>query len=232
LNIQHIILPHIHSLGKNAEKMASLSLKRGDVIKAKIVGHISPRQVILNIDERHVVAQTSSKLSEGADAYFRVVQSKPDCVLRLMEMRYVNPENGMVISKGLGTSAFPSEKVFEIFAAALRSVTLEKNATMPENLKYMWDLFSRVLPDKNGIDAEGLKAFLQGCGFSWENKLRTLVLNRTTESSFVDEQIKNDLKGLSLQALSDKSSGYFLKPEIIENFVDNLQRLQLLNLSC
>jgi len=103
---------------------------------------------------------------------------------------------------------------------------------VPEDMKRMWDLLTRVsLQHEKPISPESLKAFLDSSGIAWEQKLRTMILNGQASRNHMETQIRQDLKGLALRALSENAIKGLISPETLETFVEELQQLQLLNLS-
>jgi hypothetical protein len=143
----------------------------------------------------------------------------------------VPSENGLGTLKGLGSSVFDPKKLFAFLEAALRAGRKKNKEAIPSIAKRIENLCSGVLPGKRGVESAGVKTFLEGCGFLWENKLRKLVLNHRTGQFHLERQIDHDLKGLALQAMAEKGGSHVLNRGVIETFVDHIQKFQLLNLS-
>jgi hypothetical protein len=231
--ITTLLLPSRLILQGKSSQGKILPFTKDEVVQGRVIRQTPPNQVLLLFGEEQVTARTSVPLRSGQIAFFKVEQVSPQCVLKLVEPRIVDPYgvDGLLTTNALRES--PYKSLIKILAPLMRSVEGSAVPKVPNMLVQWWNLLSRISfpPEQAVHHGQFLKSFIQGSGMTWEHKLRSFILSEFQSTNNLDALIGRDLKGLALKSLADSVANKFVSAEAISKFVDSLEQFQLLNVS-
>ena len=190
---------------------------KNEIVVGKVIKSLSPRDVILLVNGRKLLANTHTPLEKGSVLTLRVQQVSPTPVLKILGSGFAD---GNAINIPFLLSAIEENQWKSLFEG-INELALPKDETAI--LKALLTDLSKELFLKPSPDL--LKTIIEKSGLCWEAKLRELCLEKMTGKDSVEKLIAGDLKGLSSKLLSIGDD----KEGLLSRFVSTLDNLQLLN---
>jgi hypothetical protein len=213
----HISTPEI-MIQKQAGKFADPPVfKENQVVSAKVMSLLSPGKALLLIDGQKVIAKTGLLLNQGEELQLKVVQQKDMVLLKLLEPM-----------QSAGT-----KQLFPLIRF------LSENNALPDIARTKIPDLKNILQEtalKSGTrDDSFLLRLIENNGMMWEKKIASLVKvhgQETFKSSldqFLNQSLKQDLKGVLLNQLFMKMPGSEAQQKMVTGVLDTLENFQLLN---
>ncbi|NVM21138.1 MAG: flagellar hook-length control protein FliK [Desulfobacterales bacterium] len=232
-DIDHILISNSKlDLGNKADHSKTLPVAKGEVVEGRIIKSIPPHHALILIKGKQLVARTRVPLRPGEAAFFKVEQTAPQCVLKLIELGR-SRQNGLSGLLKMGDfHGSPYKLLIDMLNPLIASFKGSNQQKLPAALLAMWALLNRVsLRSQQEPYGDFLKSFIAGSGMIWEHKLRSLLLSGFEFRNQAEAIIEQDLKALALKLSADAGPDKLFSRQAMTGFLDGLEQLQLLNLS-
>ncbi|HUU40251.1 MAG TPA: hypothetical protein VMW42_04865 [Desulfatiglandales bacterium] len=194
-----------------------LKLSKDEVVEGKVLRSLPLNRASLLIKGTRVTAGTQLPLKEGSVLSLKVEEAGPIPLLKPLGLRPGTPNTSNISTILLALKENLWKSAFENIHLALPK---EKLPLFKELITHLTQrLFLKSSP-------ELLKVLVDRYGFSWETKLRMLLLGKTFSSDNLDKLIDRDLKGLASRLVNLRQGG---EENVLDRFVSTITNIQLLN---
>jgi hypothetical protein len=206
---------------------SSVAFLPGDHIQATVLGQIDARHVLLEVQNRKILAESNLPLPRGETLTFIVAETEPNIILRPLL-----PENSdenaiaLLMKKRLATYFSPGTAMG---ANPLLSRGAEGTTRLflGPKLELLFEFLKEtsLAPPFADIKEE-IERVLDGSGLFFENKIGQLV--RLGQEERFGQILTGDLKGLLLQAAAALGSGTAPSgKDLLKGVERSLQRIEL-----
>jgi len=223
-----LILPSRLSLQDRSGPGKSLPFNKDQIVEGRVIRPIPPHHALLLFGREQVKARTLVPLRAGQIAFFKVKQVKPECVLKLVELRTGDQDGINRLLPGTAFRESPYKILINILASLNRSLKESDVSELPDILSRLWTLINRISLPSKMPHGHFLKSFINGSGMIWEHKLRSFLLSHF-QTDHIEALLQQDLKGLALKSLADGMVDKLVSAKAMSRFVDGLEQFQLLN---
>ncbi|MBF0450865.1 MAG: hypothetical protein HQK75_09200 [Candidatus Magnetomorum sp.] len=227
-SLQDLIVQHNRTLKPSTQGTGNknLSLKQGDVVTAKILDFNHKGQAKLLVNGKQLTAQTTVQLPKGQLAQFRVEQTRPHYIFKIVDSTGI--QKNILQWMGSAMQASPFQLFHNLFQR------IEKNPN-DENQKAMMQLFQLLsqmaIKPGDTITPYYLMAFIQRSGLLWENKLKQWLAS--TQKEIKQDRLKklmqHDFKGLALDMYQHTQGDNLEMKVALEQMIEQIEQWQLLN---
>ncbi len=190
---------------------------KNEIVKGKVLKSSVPREALLLIKGRKVMARTHASLGEGKVLSLMVEEISPIPVFKLIGAKSANYDT---INISMILSAMKENLWESVFENMNQSVFPKEDSTLFRELikELSMKLFLKPSPDL-------LRVLIDKSGIGWETKLRKLFFQKTVTEDSLNGLIKGDLKGMGSKLLSFNKE----KEGAVNRFVNAIKNIQLLN---
>jgi Flagellar hook-length control protein FliK len=196
-----------------------LLLEKNELISGQVLKLLPEGKATLLIKGRQVIAKSPFPLTQGSLLSFKVENTSPFPILKLMGTTFRDSGG---VNVPMVMSAI-KENLWKVLFENVGQYGLPKG-DLTRFRALMNDLTWR-LPSKSKPDS--LKGLIAKSGLGWEAKLRKVALNGSLKGADFDRLLAGDLKGMVSRwlALQEKEE------VLLKRFVSAMKNTQLLNLT-
>lgn len=213
----------VESLGKLSmpfqQAPAPLSLHAGQVVEARVLKPLSSGIFLVSINGRQIHVASEIPLPKNTLLTLMVSREKSQQTgFRVMDVQVPG-------SHSVNPAAIRGALAQNLWGNLAASAAVGPNFSGDESrLVALFRQVTRAIVDQPG--SEGMKAFVQDAGLSFENKLfQALSSGKATQAS-LENLLSKDVKGLISRILADAREG----TAALKGLYSALEHIQLLNL--
>jgi len=226
-SIQEILAQHRSKLlSVKGLSGKTLPFEKGEILKGQVLESDSSRYAKLLIKGEEVTARTSVLLKKGQTAFFKVEQTSPQNVLKILETA---GEASLKSSSHL-TKVSPYKLIAELISSSGQdSLGQNVSGNIPGIPEQLLNIFNNIAikPD-DFFSSSLLMSFIHRSGLLWENKLKSMLKSGVPSKDKLESFINQDFKGLSLKLLQSLGEDESIKSNMLK-ILDSLEQLQILN---
>lgn len=228
--LTHIVISS-NQLRLDSKYPSVRSLKKDQLVHAKVLSVISARRAELDILGRKVTADTFVPVKPGDSILLKVTTTGEQTIFKVVDgakeqLQQISP--GRLKAMGKEGPYALLEQLFQL--------EREPEQKTPETLKAFLNmgrqLFSEVAPTPEKNDTAWLKRWIAASGVDWERRVSS-ILSRVSDRAVTDRTVLvgSDLKAMALELLSTAPPNDTNLIEKVGEFINRVEHLQQLNLS-
>ncbi|WP_028314930.1 flagellar hook-length control protein FliK [Desulfatibacillum aliphaticivorans] len=214
-----------------ADPKAKFVFNPKDVLSAKVLKSLNPGQFLLSVRGNQIIAQSNAELIPGKVYLMEVKSVDPVPVLALAKEAQAESQGRALAKLVDGLRQSPFKDLMGLLDLKGEGAAAKAPPAAKEELQALSNLLSRLtLGGGKPLTADAVRNFVQNSGMMWESKLGAQAASANPFQS-PQALLDNDLKALVMQLLSRPEMQNTPQAERLAAFVDNLQGLQLANVT-
>ena len=225
-----VLPPNPLIIFRSRERMDRELLTVGEMVSGRLVQALNPQRAVIQIKGRPLLADLPFPLPEKVEFQFRVEQTEPRIILKLM-----NEASSESTLPGINLKAYLAEDL-PLDGLIQKWATLARisEGSLPPEIRATWaalQAFLKALSQKFEVRpaAEELKRLISFSGLAWENKLKEQVLQSTPTGQ--DLADLPDLKGLLIKLKAQLEGAQSDLAEAVAPLLNKIELYQVLNAS-